>query len=294
MFSPNKKTAKDLQSQALLHEQALLIDSLEKLLEQQSPLAPHMTSLNLPSRKSPDKKAYALDLLSQIKEKHQKAAQERLESKKPSFFNGYPNLPHTPEDQRKERQKSLKSQVKQDLEEQIRSKHFQVHSEKLEKIEAEKRKNLEMFERFEREKQEKNMKDFMQNKVLTESWHKASKTKWLKQEIEHFENFGVRSRSVLHKEEGFQGSFLTPVKSKKGSGGSLRELQRNPSRLAKEVRESRDMKGAEGKEKISYQAKIKKVMQEAKSSKNISNSLSPSHVSSKKYFELRHKLLKKH
>ena len=128
------------------------------------------------------------------------------------------------------------------------------------------------------------MRSHLENKILTESWDKANKTKWLKSQIEHLENFGAnpRSRSVLNKAEGVISGQIDPSEIKSSQEG----LNRKASFYAMALKDK--------KQKSSYQVKIKKLVQDAKSLKQInSTSLSPSNLSSKKSFDLRRKLIKK-
>lgn len=287
MFSPNQnQSTKYLKSQALLQEQSFLIESLEKQLESHYPNnINYQASLNLPSRPGPDKKSYAKDLLHQMSENYQRTLNHKLESQKPPFINGgFPNFPLTPDHLIKEKEKERKARFKHELEEQIQAKYSQMRLEKVQQLEIEKVTNQQLIKKLETETKEKIMRSHLENKILTESWDKANKAKWLKSQIEHLENFGVnpRSRSVLNKAEGAISSQIDSSEVKSSQDG----LNRKASFYSMALKDK--------KQKNSYQVKIKKLVQEAKSLKQInSTSLSPSNFNSKKNFELRRKLIKK-
>ena len=111
MFSPYRSTAsKYTLSHVETATQNELIENLEKQLDKRETKQNFHSPnpLSFPQRTSPNKRNYAKELLKQIEERYIKKVQEKSERKMPDIcedFHGYPNLPQTPREVRRAREK---------------------------------------------------------------------------------------------------------------------------------------------------------------------------------------------
>ncbi|CAG9317933.1 unnamed protein product [Blepharisma stoltei] len=143
--------------------------------------------LQLKSELKLKNKSNALELERQINEKKNRLLKEKEEFKVPGIsedFHGYPNIPETPKQLRRERELAIKRGVKKDLTLQIQSKTKELEQQKA----REKELDLDFLSRAKQsldiEKELKKDKKLREKELLTSYWNQEIKAKELKKNFE--------------------------------------------------------------------------------------------------------------
>ena len=254
------------------------IGDLEKKIEEKSFNNDIDLGLFFTERPKKINKEYGEELKRQIELKTTQKALENLEKQKPHInldFHGYPNIPQTPREERRRREKLKMSQVRQDLIAQQELKK-QIKQEN-KTLELETAKNLNTIENqlVLSDKAAKQQKREFEKETLTAAWQQALKAKELKSLLDDIGSKPVTRRNqIIEKQEGLliqrnqNDSSFTYAKT------DVEEDSRvvNPTPMsdncdkvqvikekAKRIKEYLDVK-----EKESYQFKIRNAIKEAK------------------------------
>ncbi|OMJ76187.1 hypothetical protein SteCoe_24482 [Stentor coeruleus] len=268
------------------------LEKLERRLENRKTkeqIFNHKNSLEFPLPVIHDKKSYAQELVKQIAEKEIRKKQEEIDKQKPAIsenFSGYPNLPQTPPQIRRERELARKKKVKDELEQQIYDKNNRAQSNKSHEIEHEKEQNHKVLRKIEEDQQAKILKKNHEREVLLDSWQKSSKSKEIKNLIKNLDEkiFKPRSNSITTKA---QANFSPVPQSNFINTSSITQLKSiekpNCTDKSTQILEKMDKR-----HESSYQIRIKKLMKNVKESRNvISSSLSPKNFLAKIKFPLK-------
>ncbi|OMJ71249.1 hypothetical protein SteCoe_30593 [Stentor coeruleus] len=290
MFAPyhteeQKYSMKTIQN--LRHTEYL--EKLEKRLEdkkKKEQIVNHKNLLEFPLPAIYDKKSYAQELIKQITEKEMRKKQENLEKQKPAIsenFSGYPNLPQTPTQIRREKELARMKKVKDELEQQIFDKNYLAQTNKSYEIENEKQQNSQVLRRIEEDEQAKIQKKIDERKVLLNSWQTSNKSKEIKRLIDKLDEkaFNPRSNLMTTKDQA-DFSHIPQINSSSIIQSKSMEKTSFINKSTKTLEKN------EKRHESSYQIRIKKLMNNAKENKkNISSSLSPSHFFNKIKFPLK-------
>lgn len=268
------------------------LEKLERRLEDRKAkdqIFNHKNSLEFPLPAIHDKKTYAQELVKQIAEKEMRKKQEVVDKQKPAIsenFSGYPNLPQTPPQVRREKELARMKKVKDELEQQIYDKSYLAQSNKSHEIEHEKQQNCQVLRKIEEDQQAKIQKKIHEREVLLDSWQKSSKSKEIKQIIKNLDTkvSNPRSNSVTAKA---QADFSPISQSYLINSSSIipSKIIEKPSFIDKSTQILEKM---EKRHESSYQIRLKKLMKNVKESRNlISSSLSPSNFLAKSKLPLK-------
>lgn len=302
-LSPRISTKTFIPENSLMQTQKDLIKSLESNLKVASvENFHHLTSLNFPERPKPNKKSYALDLLRQIEDKHEKSKkekQENLKDLKPEGKISTLNFPITPVEVKRKRDKEKQLKVKLELENQIDFRNSLLKNEKKTKVENEKKEINELMKKFYDDEKDK-IESLRKEKImLMESWNSQVKVKDLQTQFINLESkgFNPRARSVLNK---VKEEIIVPIVNvsldKEKVEGNYKNKEVNTEFEVDLLTELRPIKKKTYLEKVemlkdrldekyknSAQWKIKKILDQVKESRKIkSNSLSSARFNAQK------------
>ena len=267
------------------------INELEKKIEEKSASPELGLGLYLTDRPKKVNSEYAEELKRQIEFNQRMKLKERAESQKPAIslsFHGYPNLPQTPMDIRRQREVLRMKQVRQNLTEQLELKKQSLEINKSNEIESAKNRNFIDNQLMVSEKEAKLQKRENQKEVLVNSWGQAVRAKELKNLIDTAERKGItiktqkldlgvplksmedESSQYTYEPEHKAASKLEMLKD--GIVNPYPTLE-DPVKNAGIVEKARKMKEYwDSKEKESYQFKIKQMISEAKKLRQIKKS----------------------
>jgi hypothetical protein len=164
-----------------------IIQDLQEKIEKRSKSSLHDSYFMFPSKLPYDKGKYAEELKRQITEKQLLKQREKNEKSSPAIssnFNGYPNLPHTPDDLKRFNRRTRMKQVKEDLDKQIITKSLELKNWTKKDEDLEKKISEENFQKFSQEMLSKHNQKKTQKEILTESWKLAIQTNELRKQLE--------------------------------------------------------------------------------------------------------------
>ncbi|OMJ75939.1 hypothetical protein SteCoe_24835 [Stentor coeruleus] len=258
-----------------------IIKELEDKIDFHSESPKINASLIIPIHPSPDKYRYAEELKLQILQQAQSKEQEKAERKKPAIsedFYGYPNLPQTPPKIRRLRQLEQMKKMQESLNTQLQIKKDTTFESKNKINEHEKLLTEKDIMKMKEEKYEKISKKEKYKEILIKSWDLASKTNELKKKIEETERKGNSTSKY-----DYYDNTLSPTTSRifkddmdiknqitdKILNTNKDHKYINPTKLAliKKAQALRD--SIELKIQNSYQHKIKKILEQAKNTREI-------------------------
>lgn len=243
-----------------------IIKDLQSKLEARS-----HSSLNdsyfLPSRLPYNKGVYAEELKKQINEKKSIKDLEKIERSQPAIssnFNGYPNLPTTPEDQKRKNRQELMKKIKESLDYQLVSKSFELKDCKKKTQEIEKKITDDNKSKYHLEKEILQEKKRKQREILVGSWNLALQTKELQKKLEEMSRKGYndevydgRKSSLASQNEHM---FLSLEKRRKRVNKSKEELKKKVIQMKQSI---------DAKLKKSYQMKIENIIKSGRVDQSI-------------------------
>lgn len=281
MFAPyrsvNYKYTVPIVQSAKQHE---YLEKLEKKLEQQENGLTKFTQnfFKFSNGKNFDKKEYAKELTRQIEEKRERMYLEKGEHNKPAIsddFHGYPNIPQTPEKEKRQKEKIRMKIIKEELDQQVLNKFLQNKQFRIQEIESEQKINTEIMRKTDEVQREKKYAKGLEKELLTSSWQNAQKSKEIETQLQsiEFKGFNPRSRSVFGKDDS-----ISPQKTGISDKFSVENSVITEIKPTDYFTKAEKLKTEiDEKYQSSYQFKIKKIMEEAKSHRKIiTKSLSPS------------------
>lgn len=272
------------------------VSDLERKVDEKSQSPSTINSFFLQPKPSFSKQKYQEDLKRQIDEKYSKKIEEKNFKIQPGIdtsYHGYPNLPQTPREIRRQRELNQMSQFRKDLSTQLAMKQDCLSVINSKDLELARQSNSEDYQRFLQESNEKLLKKETEKETLLSSWNQAKKAKELKSILENAERKGIvlknykpaESTQEIKKteEESSQCDFIPVVHNQDLPKPSnipvaTHELSKthNLKEKARLIQEN-----LKNKEKETYSFKIKEIVKEAKKQREIiqgkhKQSLSPS------------------
>lgn len=258
-----------------------IIKDLKDKIESHSESPKINASLIIPIHPSPNKYRYAEELKLQILEQALLKEQEKAERKKPAIsedFYGYPNLPQTPQKIRRLRQLDQMKKIQESLNDQMKIKKDIIEEIKNKSNEHEKILTEKYMMKMNEEKNEKIKKMEKNKEILIKSWDLASKTNELRKKIEETERKGNSTSkydyyneisspttSRIFKDDMDIKNQITDkiLKADKGQKNT------RPTKLALIKKAQALRNSIELKIQNSYQYKIKKILEQAKNTREI-------------------------
>ena len=260
------------------------ISDLERKVDEKSQSPTTINSFFLQQKPSISKQKYKEDLKHQIDEKYSKKLEEKQLKAQPGIdmnYHGYPNLPQTPREIRRQRELNQMNQFRKDLSAQLAIKHEIFSAINSKDLESVKQSNSEDFQRYLQEANQKRLKKETEKETLVSSWNQAKKAKELKNILEAAERNGVifknyKSVDLTHEikkteDESSQYDYIPVVQSP--------QLPKSTSvpPANHEITKSRNLKDKarkiqekiQNKEKETYSYKIKEIVKEAKKQREV-------------------------
>lgn len=235
-----------------------IIRDLQDKLEARSHSSLSGAYFFIPNRGSYNKVVYAEELKKQISDKKKTKELEKTERSQPAIstnFNGYPNLPKTPEDLKRKNRQELMKQIKESLDYQLVSKSFELKNSLAKDKEMEKKISEENKFKHHLEKEGLIEKKKKQQEILVGSWNLALQTKELQKKLEEVnrkspvaEVYSGRKSSVGIEQEHL---FLSLEKRRKRVNRSKEELKKKMIKMKQSI---------DVRMKKSYQLKIDKII----------------------------------
>jgi hypothetical protein len=236
------------------------------------------TSLRFPERQSPDKQRYAQDLLKQIEEKQRKTQQEKKKRGQVANYQNLTslNIPQTPSRLRRQREQEMQRRIKQDLEMQINEKQSQVKNQKTFQLESERKEMDYLTQKFYEDEQEKMRFQKNEYNFYAKSWKNQMQLKELQNLVVNMENHGMipRAKSFITKKEPTSPVTITNISADTKDEEKIEKPKKITKNISYHDKARLLKKQIEEKEKSSYQFKIKKLIQEARTGRK-SGSSSP-------------------
>ena len=260
------------------------ISDLERKVDEKSHSPSTINSFFLQPKPSFSKLKYQEDLKRQIDEKYSKQLEEKHYKIQPGIdtnYHGYPNLPQTPKEVRRQRELNQMSQFRRDLSTQLASKKEFISVISSKDLELAKQSNTEDYQRFLQDSNQKQLKKETEKETLLSSWNQAKKAKELKNILEDAERKGIvfKNHKPLNltqeakktEEESSQCDFIpavhhTDLQKSTSIPPANHELSKtyNLKEKAKIIQEK-----LKNKEKETYSYKIKEIVKDAKKQREI-------------------------
>ena len=226
-----------------------------------------------------NKNHYAEELKKQIEAKKFQKELEKAERFKPAIsesFNGYPNLPSTPKNIRRQKELQKKKNWREDLASQLLAKKNDLQVSLNKKIEIERKTIDEEALKMTEEKYKKIKKKEIEKATLVNAWNLAQKAKELQKLLENKERKALSTTrienyddNILYSPQTTTGDQYFQAKVIKDEEPEIRKSDIKPHEKISQKEMVRNKaifikNSIEKKEKENYQYKIKKIIEQAK------------------------------
>lgn len=277
---------------------AKVINELEKKIETRTSPQNQPYGFLLSDKPKFSKLDYAEELKRQVLTKKAQKEVEKIEKLKPAIsedFHGYPNLPQTPPNVRRQRELDMMNKLSIGLAEQVVAKKQNVVAYRSLELEKARESNTLDVKKYFEEKEGKQKKKDTEKLMLINAWDQAKKTRELQAILENVERKGIIPRTVRDnpkeqsmeefkkEDEGLQINvdYELPMQTEKMCPEITSEMMVKSKKKFNAKEKAEKLKeNMENKAKGTYQYKIKQLIQNAKIQReqgrnNFKKSMSP-------------------
>jgi hypothetical protein len=276
------------------------INKLEQRIEEKSQSPSNQTGLAFPPHPNREHDSYKEFLEKQMIEKNNQKLKQKQERSKPGIdekFYGYPDLPQTPREIRRQRELLQMQQLRKDLSEQLAYKHQSFNSLKYKELESDRTNNDLDYKIYVDQKNMGLIKKKQERETLVKAWDQAKKARDLQNLIETADRKGIApsvTKSIRsfdnesqRKTEDYeaQAYFDSEVRSSDVQSTPLPSVSAaSQKKIGVKEKALRLRESIEMKEKNTYRYKIKQLVKDAKIQRqNNKNRISVSPVLGKFY-----------